>query len=301
MNAEHRDTEFVDRDTCPTRPMLCGTCHDCRGVMPEVEKLIASRRAMLDQVKARWKRSRKIIPHEVDAVKLDLDQDPSFFRLAWKQPQCVTDAIDRGLWPLEQLADLFQAKEQRLKREREWVATVPPRYRETEIEKLPQPDVARTVLALREHAQHPPSLFLYGPSGSGKTRTAYLVAKKFFLRGGQRFNFLEASTIADVAVARARSGGMVEWCEQMVATDLVIIDEVGQGTFSNSYGEALRRILEKCTTHKIPVILTSQFDLVGLYAKWAGEDAGKGITASAIVRRIEEFLRPVRLERRPRT
>lgn len=142
-------------------------------------------------------------------------------------------------------------------------------------------------------------ILLYGPTGTGKSRTLWLWAQHYLLESLYPWNirFLEGSEIADEANSRARSGKLTDWIEEVTKDiDCMLIDDLGHGSFSNSYAEALRKLLERCTSRDITLAVTLQFSGAELLKQWKREDPAKVATAAAIVRRLGEFTHPIRFD-----
>jgi DNA replication protein DnaC len=285
---------------CPVRRQECGTCWECENYREKVAALVASRVAALEVVKKRWKRDRTINDREVDLVDYPADVDPNGYKLAREaRPHCIEKKyIEDEIWgSAGKFADLAREKKRRMARDEEWARIVPQEYWETQLKLLPRPDITLAV-ARRLRAWDCRGIFLYGSTNAGKTRTAFFSMEPLCIKKGLRWRYIEASTIEEKAKSMARSGGGTDFCDELTNTDLLFIDDFGHGEFSNAYGEALRKILERCTTKKIKFLVTSQFTFDELLAHWGQRDPGKAKTASAIIRRLHEFCLTVKMDAR---
>lgn len=215
-------------------------------------------------------------------------------------PPCIAHLLNAGRGAIDGKAQRLSVIAEKLEKLQFWEETVPRLYRGTTINQLPFPEIARAVLKYSDADEIPGVMFI-GATGSGKTRTAYLLEQEWLRENLQswRFRVLEGSQIADAANARSRSGGVEAWIEEMLEdVESLMIDDIGHGNFSNSYAETLRRLVERCTSSGIALVVTCQYDGRALLRQWSRDDPGKAETAKAIVRRLAEFCRPVHMERK---
>lgn len=292
---------ILGNDNCPERPALAGYCADCLELDQQIQAINAARRKHLATAIRLMKKTGA--PAWADIERAGSEPAQNILRLkSGPTPPCARHILYTRLeksvwWKSRRLASIGN----RMEKDAFWTEIVPSQYQVTNKTLLPRPDLAETILQF-ERRDDPAGVLLFGSSGQGKTRCAFLLLEKWLYssRRGWRFNYVEGSAIADAANARSRSGGVGDWIDEITATNALFIDDLGHGNFSNSYAEALRRIIERCTANNVPLIVTLQFDGRALLKQWTREEPGKVETAKAILRRLSEFCRPVNFDR-PKT
>lgn len=291
--------EPIPFDSCADgeKMALRGQCADCNALRAAFD---AYKLACKKSLKAAVQAIRKSgAPHPLLKAAQTAPTNPHLAAEA-KLPECICSELSafRALIKLR----VFRLKRILINQEKEvlWRDTVPPIYQKTAIDRLPYPEISRAVLGYSPEDEVA-GVLLFGSTGAGKTRTAFLLLHHwlFTTPWPWTFRYLQGSEIADAANARSRTGTVGDWVAELVnGVDCIFIDDIGHGNFSNSYAEVLRRLVEVCTSGRIPLVITCQFDGKQLLKQWSREEPGKAETAKAIVRRLFEFCRPVRIHDR---
>lgn len=285
--------------TCPHHCVERMGCGDCRRAAPDVDALISDRRRKALRLIRNFKKTGNVSAHLLNQVEGPIAEDPDFGRLAHHAETCVHHEIALRMERIKRAARTLKASRARVAKKQAWDAIVPPNYRHTDLDLIPNRAITDSVLGFSQSGSAP-GVLAFGPVGTGKTRTCLLLLRKWMSeshRPNWSFKFIEAAAINDNAVALSRSGGMGDWINELLKTDALMIDDIGHNGFSPSYLDALRRILERATSHGIPVLVTCQYDSTALFKQWTGADPGKAECVKAIMRRLGEFCRPVQFSK----
>lgn len=185
-----------------------------------------------------------------------------------------------------------------------WLGPVPLIYQKTTRPLLPNPAAFDRALAVVRADVTTHGLVCFGPTGQGKSRAAYLAARLAMQHHGDRLTILSGRQLRDKATTLGRSGGFSEWVlETVEATDVLVVDDIGHGSASDSYLSAVLELLEEATSSFCYLILTTNYAGRQLLNHWARTAPDSKETAAAIVRRIAEFCAPVNFgpEPKPKT
>jgi DNA replication protein DnaC len=168
--------------------------------------------------------------------------DPLLGRFVLFCPECSRKEREAAL----------AAEQDRIKREREskWNAICPPGYRDTEIEKLPDPARAAEVLAWN---YGPTGLLLHGATRRGKSRCAWLLARKVFDLG-KSVRVLDAMAGFEYATAFASGAGAHAWISNYCRCGLLFFDDVFKARLTDSFEAAVFAIAEYRQSHKLPIL-----------------------------------------------
>lgn len=300
-NAEERahSIPLGEFDTCPHKCVSRMHCGDCSKVAPAVDALISDRRKKALKAHRIFKQTDDVPTYLLKQLTAPIGEDPVFWKLAHHPSTCVHHEIALRMKRIERAAELLEVRKVIADKQEAWETIVPPGYRNTRLDSLPNQDITRCVMGFARR-DTPPGVLAFGPVGTGKTRTCLMLLRKWMFdsyRADWSFKFIEGAAIDDAAKAHARSGGMGDWINELLQTDALMIDDIGHGNFSPSYADALRRVLERATSHRIPVLVTCQYDAKALLKQWAGAEPSKVECVKAIIRRLAEFCRPVRFSK----
>lgn len=185
-----------------------------------------------------------------------------------------------------------------------WCGLVPLIYHKTTRPLLPNPVAFDRVFAAVRADVSTYGLVCFGPTGQGKSRAAYLAARLAMERCGDRLTILSGRQLRDKATTLGRSGGFSEWVRETIeATDVLLVDDIGHGSASDSYLSAVLELIEEATSSFCFLILTTNYAGRQLLNHWARTAPDSKETAAAIVRRIAEFCAPVNFgaEAKPET
>jgi hypothetical protein len=114
----------------------------------------------------------------------------------------------------------------------QWWLTLPMRYQETRLDRLPDPVASEKLLSWEGYDI--PGVFAFGPSGSGKTRTAQLRLRRF-IESGLDAMYLRSAEFARELIERTKpggKGGADAWLTSLRRVDVLCLDEVEKLKFS---------------------------------------------------------------------
>jgi len=202
---------------------------------------------------------------------------------------------------------------------------IPKLYRETDPERMPNPQAYAAVLRWSSLIARTPhsyfgnhrGLICYGPTGSGKTRAIYdLLARETLVENADfYFCAISASELAgfvrDLALANPRRLARIlrllagrETDEDFAREEdpdvkrffglsALFIDDLSQAKFTPRYAEELLAIIEARTADEKAVFVTCQTTGDRLLEKLAGDNPDLRETAEAIIRRLRDFCDPI--------
>lgn len=153
------------------------------------------------------------------------------------------------------------------------------RYRETVFSQLPLQGAARRVMGWRWQER---GLVIHGPSGRGKTRAAWLLLKRLYDEGRSIWPFDGFAWFVEVGRAFRDIETASAWMDSLVAVDVLFLDDVFRGRFTDAQELALWGVIERRTADKRPIIVT-------LNATGESLEADYGPQVLPIVRRLKEF------------
>jgi len=164
-----------------------------------------------------------------------------------------------------------------------WNLMIPPIYHDTDISRIP-----KEITAVTEFWQHnPKGIGINGRSGKGKTRatiallhrmheekrnTYYITATDLALNSANQF--------ADNPSTKEIAKSILSLCRHAC---VLLLDDLGKNRMTDRAEAELYDLLEYRTSHRLPIIWTSNSDARGLLAMFS-PDRG-----DAIVRRLAEF------------
>jgi hypothetical protein len=140
----------------------------------------------------------------------------------------------------------------------------------------------------------PHGLGVIGTSGMGKScAVACLVA---WLK--MPFRWMSGTEIRELSIQAAKSddamtGAKRRWNDAMHATPLLVIDDIAQAKFTESWASALYDLLEARTGNHLPTIWTMQITGAELRAKIIAQNGGDKAQAQAIIRRMTTGMKHV--------
>lgn len=162
-------------------------------------------------------------------------------------------------------------------REKRWQAICPPLYQETDVQRLPE--ASTRVL---EWEYQGVGLLLIGPTGLCKTRTAYLLLKRLFDEG-KTIRAFGATQFEDQCGQAYGEGNGPSWLQNICEADVVFLDDLGKGVFTQRAEAGLASLVEHRTSHHLPIITTT--NLGGAELKnITSENRG-----APLIRRLREF------------
>lgn len=175
--------------------------------------------------------------------------------------------------------------EERRQRELSWrPPLVPPLYYDTDRTRLPQDaleEVERWVYT--KYAGR--GLLCVGPTGKGKTRCCWLLIRRLHIQGIKWMAVTEAEFSGKLERIRAEREGY-GWVDRLCATQVLMIDDLGQAATSAKYLEELWRVVEHRCRMMLPIIATTQFSPDELIGKTNVRGGDK--TMQAIMRRLQD-------------
>jgi IstB-like ATP binding protein len=183
---------------------------------------------------------------------------------------------------IELWEDRFCSKECRIKSNADdWWETVPPLYKETDPDKLPNPTKSAKALEWQDGSQ---GLWMYGGSGTGKSRTAYLLLKRLAYEG-RSVHVVRGQEFGREIVEATRPGGsgdLHEVLSPILRSHVVLFDDAPKIRFSERVESEFWQIVETRMSQQRPMIFTSE---LGLSEFCKLMEHGNG---ASIYRRIKE-------------
>lgn len=244
----------------------------------------------------------------IRAAKKARDEHRSFSEAKGLNEACMKRlrAIDHPA--VKELARIYMLKcyqlryvIHRMEGSRIWRRHTPSLYVDTDPNRLPYPEVSKAATDLLIDDDQP-GVLLFGATGSGKTRTGYLLLRRWvesrcWHPHHPDFRVIKPREIRDEAAKRAKNGTVDEFIDELVDNEILFVDDIGHGTFTPTYAETLLEIVERFTSERRILVVSTQASGPALVRQWAKDEPSKKATAEAIVRRLNEFCRLVRFER----
>lgn len=152
-------------------------------------------------------------------------------------------------------------------------------YHDTKLERLP--DIIAAEKALRWTPEHPKGLLLIGDTGAGKTRTVYLLLLRILLEQGIRPVIKKCAKLRHELARVAKSDdetARIRFVKELIEAPILFLDDLGQISHSDSFGEALFDIIEERTQRRLPIIATSQVGGSEYVDKFTDENQGLALS-----------------------
>ena len=176
--------------------------------------------------------------------------------------------------------DEAERAEQLAGREQLYLHLCPPLFRETDPFRLDQ-EKLQDVLSW---TYGPKGLLLVGPTDRGKTRMAFLLLKRLILAGRDVAVFDCASFAHKASELFGEGKGRGQaWVKGLSAIDVLFFDDIGKNPMTERAEAEFYTVVDRRTTHMLPIIGTTNMTGVQLKAK-TSEDRG-----APLVRRLREF------------
>jgi len=132
-------------------------------------------------------------------------------------------------------------------------------------------------------------LAVHGITGMGKSRAVLTLLRRLYVDEGFEFAYIRTPQWArDLEAATFTAHRQL--VTSLFWVPVLVLDDVGKERPTERSLSALFDVIDTRTNHKLPVILTSNYNGDKLQARFAERDAE---TAAAIVRRIREFCTPI--------
>jgi hypothetical protein len=152
------------------------------------------------------------------------------------------------------------------------------------------PDVIAYSAAITGAKEFNMGMILWGPTGAGKSRALYAAARAAALES----ETVEVVSPAEIKRAATKADAWDTLRARLLATDVIVIDDLSHARFSEAYASSLLELVEAATANDWPrLFITVQCTGSALVRKWTGGNPELIETAQAIVRRLGEFLQPI--------
>lgn len=130
-------------------------------------------------------------------------------------------------------------------------------------------------------------LMVVGRSRAGKTTSCWHLLHKLYVLQSHSFVAISEPEFSIQRDKSSRNGSLDQFLNQCIRADVFFLDDLGHAATNSRYLEELYHIVEKRTSWKRPIIVTTQFTREELEDK--GSKAGSAKTALAILNRISCF------------
>lgn len=134
-------------------------------------------------------------------------------------------------------------------------------------------------------------LMVVGRSRAGKTTSCWHLLHKLYVLQSHSFVAISEPEFSIQRDKHSRQGSLDFFLNQCIRTEVFFLDDLGHAATNSRNLEELYHIVEKRTSWKRPIIITTQFTREELEDK--GSKAGSGKTALAIMNRISCFCHQV--------
>lgn len=159
---------------------------------------------------------------------------------------------------------------------------VPPRFRATDLARLPCKPAALATVEAWEPTDEKPALLLHGASGRGKTRLMWLLLTRRILRG-ERPEVFEPGEFALTVAAAWRDGKAEEVINRLKHTPMLALDDIDKDKLTERAEEALFAVFAHRCDWYLPTVITTNANGDALAAKFTATAGGP-----AFVRRLRE-------------
>jgi DNA replication protein DnaC len=171
--------------------------------------------------------------------------DPVLNRFTPFCPVCATAQLETDA----------AVERKRLDHEREiqWQSLCPPAFRDTVVEKLPNPARAAEILSWNYGKT---GLLLHGRTRTGKSRCAWLLVRKVF-ELDKSIQVLDSMAGFQYAAAFSNSGREAQaWVEARCRCGLLFFDDVFKVKLTDSFEAAVFAIVDYRLNHHLPILAT---------------------------------------------
>jgi DNA replication protein DnaC len=161
----------------------------------------------------------------------------------------------------------------------QWEAICPPLYRDTDVDRLPQPATGK-VLSW-EH--NPKGLLIAGDTGKGKTRATYSLLRRLHFEGRTiaAFDAISFGHRCSTAFKDPEQG--MKWIHNLCRADILFLDDFGKIKMTDRVESELFGLVELRVSHLKPIIVTTNASGATL------EDMLSADRGAPLVRRLREF------------
>jgi len=122
------------------------------------------------------------------------------------------------------------------------------------------------------------NLLLYGATGTGKTRTAWIALQLLYVKTGVMPMHIGAETFARRVISESNLMG------SCVKAPVLLLDDLGKERATPTAESSLFELIRERMDYLRPTIITTNYDLDELVARFNHQQTGK-----AIARRIKEI------------
>lgn len=175
-------------------------------------------------------------------------------------------------------------KKKRIHNGRKAVAKIPYRFKDiTSKDYLIHTGNENAVIAIKSMTEdNGAGVYLHGEPGVGKSMLAAITANLYISRGMDVY-FADTPTLLASLRTNMKNpqSEFSTTLEAIIETDFVVIDDIGAEKPTEWTGEQLFRLINTRYNERLPTVITSNFDLEGLYKR-----LGETYVASRICRRI---------------
>lgn len=135
----------------------------------------------------------------------------------------------------------------------QWKLACPSAFQETNMAKLPLPEIAQRVLGWEYNSK---GLILYGGTRKGKTRSAWMLIKKLFMQG-RNFRVMDSMSGFEYAGIFSEGGNRaLDWVRNRSNVQVLFLDDVFKVKLTDSFEAALFAIVDHRMNHQLPIIAT---------------------------------------------
>ena len=127
-------------------------------------------------------------------------------------------------------------------------------YLDTDPRELPYPKQFAEVMA---YEFDPRGLMLYGDTGGGKSRSAWYLMARLHEEGKSTMG-IDCQKMANLAQEKFKDGTGYQWVEQMVMTDVLLLDDLGNESKGERGEGTLFTVIKRRSEAGRPVIVTTQ-------------------------------------------
>lgn len=189
-----------------------------------------------------------------------------------------------------------EAAQKKAHRLEEWRRLCPPLFQDTDRSHPGMPPTA-ILDRILGWPFGPKGLVIYGPTRTGKTRSTWLLIKRLMVEDAKRVRVLTSGELARQC-ALAYGTGAEEasaWFNDLARADVLFIDDFGKMKMTERVEAELFELLDYRTSHRKPVILTTNYVGTDLLNMMSAD------RAEPTLARIREFCTPVALVERSHT